>query len=611
MVLFNTKVSFKVLELPFVNQDGIRFDQRVKLDIFDEYGKIVDSKDYGYLPIEDVYDLIEQQKSINLNQCFIYNFSLTAYKRMREMKKTSLIHLYDFSAKDAVFYSNFVTDFSNTWFEGEQADFSGTYFAHGNVSFYNSEFYVNSVKFNSVMFRTEFLDFSGIKVRKGNFEFKNNQCSKGEITFQHAQFMDGRHSFANTIFGDGDFKFSDVNFKQGKVSFKISQFGTGVKDFRLTSFGDCFVDFEWVEFGDGDVFFRRVNFGAGKTNFNRASFGHGNVSFHESIKKVTSDGEEKFHDNSQLGKRKTALKMRKTFLMKFVSFGSGNFNFERVQMPEVSVSFYKATFDRGSRSRISFNRSSFKKLSFRSCHLDDYIDLRLESCQYIDLSNTVVRDVIDLKSYDFDVKINILDISHMRLLGRIDIDWHRSKVEDMILHQKHNDNWLYADQFRLLKENFNNTGRYLDEDKAYVLFKRHEEKALFEDAVAERPESILWQRPMYYSRVLIFDWIGLYATDPIRVLISVVVSTILFGFLYTILILSSAEAVISGINPDGGFFTTILEGIYFSAVTFLTIGFGDMTPATGFTSFLAAFEGFVGVFLMSYFTVAFVRKILR
>jgi hypothetical protein len=59
-----------------------------------------------------------------------------------------------------------------------------------------------------------------------------------------------------------------------------------------------------------------------------------------------------------------------------------------------------------------------------------------------------------------------------------------------------------------------------------------------------------------------------------------------------------------------GIFEKILGNLYFSAITFFTVGYGDCSPL-GFFKILAHLEGFVGVFLMSYFTVAFVRKILR
>ena len=54
----------------------------------------------------------------------------------------------------------------------------------------------------------------------------------------------------------------------------------------------------------------------------------------------------------------------------------------------------------------------------------------------------------------------------------------------------------------------------------------------------------------------------------------------------------------------------IFGNLYFSAITFFTVGYGECSPL-GLFKIIAPLEGGVGVFLMSYFTVAFVRKILR
>jgi hypothetical protein len=54
----------------------------------------------------------------------------------------------------------------------------------------------------------------------------------------------------------------------------------------------------------------------------------------------------------------------------------------------------------------------------------------------------------------------------------------------------------------------------------------------------------------------------------------------------------------------------VARSFYHSAITFLTIGYGDHYPF-GAVRWVSAIEGFFGLFLMSYFTVAFVRKVLR
>mgnify|MGYP006452504657 FL=1 len=67
---------------------------------------------------------------------------------------------------------------------------------------------------------------------------------------------------------------------------------------------------------------------------------------------------------------------------------------------------------------------------------------------------------------------------------------------------------------------------------------------------------------------------------------------------------------ISCINDQMNIIDKGLNSFYFSAITFFTIGYGECVP-TGLLKIISPIEGFTGVFLMSYFTVAFVRKILR
>ncbi len=51
------------------------------------------------------------------------------------------------------------------------------------------------------------------------------------------------------------------------------------------------------------------------------------------------------------------------------------------------------------------------------------------------------------------------------------------------------------------------------------------------------------------------------------------------------------------------------ECLYFSFVTFTTVGYGDITPCSGLSRAMAATEAFSGVFIMSLFVTANVRKL--
>jgi hypothetical protein len=51
----------------------------------------------------------------------------------------------------------------------------------------------------------------------------------------------------------------------------------------------------------------------------------------------------------------------------------------------------------------------------------------------------------------------------------------------------------------------------------------------------------------------------------------------------------------------------ILEALYFSGITFTTIGYGDLAPV-GWTRGLAVSEGLVGVLTVSAFLVSLVRR---
>jgi hypothetical protein len=259
---------------------------------------------------------------------------------------------------------------------------------------------------------------------------------------------------------------------------------------------------------------------------------------------------------------------------------------------------------------VIFNSSEFRRLILRGEQIDGYVDLRVHRCEFLDLADTVIKDIVDLQGDE--VHLQGIDLRGVRLLGRIYIDWQGLNVRRLILSQE--STWKErAEQFRMLKENFHNLGMYQEEDLAYVEYKRAEAYLKLEMRKKQGSWAKVYGYILFGMRWLIMDAMSLYATSPIRVLFGMGVSYLFFSFLYLILeLVSHRPQIISSVYSmsDPRVLGKVGRAFYHSAITFLTIGYGDYYPC-GVSRILSPIEGFLGLFMMSYFTVAFVRKILR
>jgi hypothetical protein len=575
----NYKVEIK--NIKFSAPDGRVFPKTAIVAFYNNVGEIIFIREYGYIGTRDIYDMIEKKEAINLDNCYVRNFSLTAYRMYVCQEKKTPVEITSFSAKDTFFDSILTIDFSFAEFKEGVVNFDHVEFASGMVTFESAVFSNSGVNFAYAHFREGHSVFSKATFGEGDVTFKNAIFQAGEKDFQYATFGKGVTTFVSCLFGDGDISFVNVNFGDGDTNFKVAQFGHGKKDFRYSKFGLGELIFDRTEFGTGLVDFRTVEIKADKVNFSRAIFGDGDVLF-EAIE---------------------IPKARVNF--KKAIFGNGVKNFELAECEDTKWFFDRTDFGGGS---ITFLNSKFSELSLQGCHLDHYLDLRVAKCDYVDLSDTIARDIIDLKPFETKVNIHTINFSGMRLIGRIYIDWNKNHVKDLIMRQENADDANRAEQFRVLKQNFNVTGQYTDEDKAYIEFKRFEAQSILKNALKTNKYNSIWAYPSYWFQKLVFDKMGLFATNPMRVILSVVIIYTFFGLLYTIVpSISHADIITSFPDQKLG---PVGRGFYLAAVIFFTIGFGDYVP-TGFLRIFAGFEGFCGVFLMSYFTVAFVRKILR
>ncbi len=570
-----------ILDKPFTTDNGVDYDKTVEITFFNNKGEVEQKECFALLEQEEIYKKIDNQEALILDQCYVTGFSLSEYRKMREIDENQEVKIKGLSAKRAFFNIHKTFDCSLAHFDNNDMIIAESRIYAKKINFQGTILGDGKLDCTYTLFGAPDINFSNTRFGNGDVNFKNARFYDGVKDFQYAEFGTGKVSFVNTEFNNGDVSFINVNFHDGDVSFKVARFGDGKVDFHFSKFGDGNKTFERTEFGDGRVDFRTVEFGTGRVNFNRCVIGDADVDF---------EGCE--------------LKAGK-FNFKKATFGKGYLNFELAEFMESEMIFDTTHFGEGD---VSFYNSAFRFISLKGCHLDHYVDLRLNKCDYVDLSDTIVRDIIDLKPHDFDVNINIINFAGMRLIGRIYISWRLNNVKSLIKKQEKTLERQKAEQYRTLKENFNITGQYNDEDKAYVEFKRYESKANLHQSVSENKISALWEYPFYWMKWLIFDQIGLYATGPVRVLISMVCVYIFFSLLYVILPLIVETSIISSLGDKS--LTAVQTAFYHSAITFLTIGYGDYYP-TGIIRWFCGLEGFVGLFLMSYFTVAFVRKILR
>lgn len=558
----------KVVDKEFVTKDDRVFKNTANVFFYNNLGKIVEIKEFGWIDKSEVYTLITEKQDINLNNCYVSDFSLAEYRKQNNLSEHAKIHLQNFSAKNAFFDCDVRIDLSYAIFDGDKTSFESSIFGNGYVDFSNSDFGHGQVSFKRTKFGEGGINFQFVEFGTGNITFQYSNFGHGDVSFVNTNFSQGNTDFKFATFGDGNIDFKYAKFSEGDVSFEKAIFGRGKKDFKNLEFGGGKIDFRRVEFNDGDVSFDGVEFGNGKVSFRSSSFGHGEKTFKET------------------------------------DFGVGEVQFDQV--------------DFGS-GKVSFNGAKSDVISFKNCPLNAFMDLHFSECNLIDFGNTVVRDILDLMPEDNTVHIKEMNIVGMRILGKLFIDWRKNGVYNLIYSQKETTLIQKAEQFRILKENFRNNGQYEDEDFAYLEFKRCESKAHLEEKIQKGGLESISGYVNYYFQRYVFDFVGRYATDPVRVLTNMFLAWLGYSFIYFVFSISDYLEKYGHVVAGGA--ETVMfnklsmlgalgNSMYYSGITFFTIGYGDFF-AWGLLKPVAVFEGFSGVFLMSYFTVAFVRKILR
>ncbi len=646
-----------------INKTG----EKAEINLFDAEQKLIEVMVLNIITSDKIIELIKGEEAIIIENGYLENFGLDDYRKKYSISEKQNIRINGIKISKSIISHPTKIDFSqaeirhffqiNDCFVLQSTDFNKTkvkaeLFAIENSLVQGDEFSMESIdietkemSFKNTIFRDSEKNFQNMQINAGFVNFVNTHFGKGEALFTGSKFSEGRKSFKVAEFGKGRTDFSNVFFNEGDVSFEMTKFGSGTVNFRSTIFGNGKIEFLGAQFGDGDinfthtifgdgtVSFKNTNFGNGKVAFKLVEFGNGIIDFHFSVFKKgdlqfdrTNFGSDSVDFRAvDFGDGKVSFNKCRFYHGDFILEASELKNnqlsisqciFEQTNLNIESVNFDNSSFQISDSdlqtAKISFSKSIINQLIMKDIQIENYVDLRLAKCDYLDLSDTIIKGILNITPDNYTSNIKDINMGGMRLLGRIYLDWERSRIKEIILNQSANF-YLKAEQFRILKQNYNAIGQYDSEDAAYVEFKRAEARAKLKD---EKNEAILWTKMLaytkYFSKLLIFDKVGKYATDPIRVLFSMLITYLIFSFLYIALSYMAIGDIHSSLftAEDPRNLGIIAKAFYHSAITFLTIGYGDFYPS-GISRFISGVEGFIGLFLMSYFTVAFVRKILR
>jgi len=427
---------------------------------------------------------------------------------------------------------------------------------------------------------------------------------------QEIKEEDKEYNFKGSIFiGDIDFKkdlsvatFKKANFNQ--VTFK------GVISFENVTFKestkfDC-VNFERSTFFNFSIFKKNID-------FSRATF-EDSADFCS----VTFEGEADFSD--VIFKKHTFFSL--SVFKKNADFSYATFKdyicFDYATF-KGHINFIDTIFPSGRELCIIVEKKGI--IDFRSAFLENVIlELYIDDGVLIDFTHTLIKNT----------KIK------------------KDQIEKNILQEKKKEFFEAKDIYLLLKNNFHSIGRYDDESWAFIKEKEMERRSYsiesFTKNVGSEEEKSEGKIPKEKKLKIIsyFNWFKTkkfrkwlwscfcniiygYGERPQNVIFSAIFIIILFSVFFSFLGINSPEIIEmksptvqeifngnSEIISKGSLINKAtnnsIDCLYFSAITFTTLGYGDFRPLEGWGRILAGTEAFIGAFMMALFVYTFARR---
>jgi hypothetical protein len=114
-------------------------------------------------------------------------------------------------------------------------------------------------------------------------------------------------------------------------------------------------------------------------------------------------------------------------------FGESTANCREALLDDCLIDFEEAKFKNG---KLNFFKFNAKTISLVDCILNCYVDLRIDNCETIDLTQSIVQNIVDLNPGVTKMNIKELNLTGVRNMGDIFISWEDNNVLNLISNQK-------------------------------------------------------------------------------------------------------------------------------------------------------------------------------
>ncbi len=171
---------------------------------------------------------------------------------------------------------------------------------------------------------------------------------------------------------------------------------------------------------------------------------------------------------------------------------------------------------------------------------------------------------------------------------------------------KDNDLVKARDFYEQSEEIYRNLRKAAEGNGIYTLAGHYARKEL----TMRRMQYDKWSQKRVVSKAV--DLFCGYGESPINVIVFSLMLIFICAILFFLFGVQSSEGIIR-ISFDKSFFenlTNFFSTIYFSVVTFTTLGYGDIQPV-GISRLVATIEAFIGSFALALYVVVFVQKTTR